>query len=151
MDQLEPFQVFLLERLDFAPNSFEVYQGGRLINRGHTSMKIKVMANNKSIVCQDNIRITIEDNNLSNILNSTAFFDVVMTLHDRFIALILPEQSNIDDIMFETFKHIVSCTRDEKHFRDKEPLCMSMFTENGNVVKISFKVYHPETLIELLL
>jgi len=26
---------------------------------------------------------------------------------------------------------------------------MSMFTENGTVVKMSFKVYSPETLIEL--
>lgn len=98
MDQLTPFQVFLLERLDFAPNSFEVYQGERLINRGHTSMKIKVMTNNKSIVCQDNIRITIEDNNLSNILNSTAFFDVVMTLHDRVITLISSLSERIADL-----------------------------------------------------
>ena len=114
-------------------------------------MKIKVMTNNKSVVCQDNIRITIEDNNLSNILNSTAFFDIVMTLHDRFIALILPEQSNIEDIMFKTFKYAISCTREEKHFKEKEPLCMSIFTENGDVVKMSFKVYSPETLIELSL
>lgn len=151
MDQLKPLQVFLLERLDFTPNSFEVYQGGRLINRGLTSMKIKVRANNKSIVCNNNIQISIENNNLSNILDSTAFFDIVITLHDRFIALILPEQSNIDDIMFKTFKWAVSCTRDEKHFKEKEPLCMSIFTENGKVVKMNFKVYFPETLIELSL
>lgn len=151
MDQLSPLQVFLLERLDFAPSLFEVYQGGRLVNRGLTSMKITVRANDKSVVCQDNIRIAIENNNLSNILDSTASFDIVMTLHDRFIALILPEQSNVDDVMFETFKFAINCTRGEKHFKAKEPLCMSMFTENGNVVKMSFKVYSPETLIELSL
>lgn len=151
MDRLEPFKIFLLESLDFAPNSYEIYQGGRLIDQGYTSMKIKVKAHNKNLVCQDNIRVTIEHNNLSNILDSSALFDMVMTLNDRFIALILPEQSNIDDIMFTSFKYFVNCTRDEKYFNDKEPLCMSMFTEHGNVVKMSFKVYSPETLIELSL
>ena len=149
MDKLEPFKVFLLEKLDFAPNSYEVYQAGRLIDYGYTSMRIKVQSRNKSTVSQDNILVFIENNNLSSILDNTASFDMVMTLHDRFIALILPEQSNINDVMFSTFKFAVNCTRKEKHFCDKEPLCMSMFTENGNVVKLSFKVYSPETLIEL--
>lgn len=72
-----------------------------------------------------------------------------MTLHDRFIAYILPRHSNIDDIMFTTFKWVVNYTRDKKYFENREPLCMSMFTENGKVVKMSFKVYSPETLIEL--
>ena len=151
MDQLKPFQVFFLEKLDFAPNSFEVYQKGRLINQGLTSMKIKVRTDNKNAVCQNNIKVSIENNNLSNILESTAFFDIVTTLQDRFIALILPKQSNINDMIFNIFKYAINCTRDEKHFKDKEPLCMSMFTENGNVVKMSFKVYSPETLVELSL
>ena len=51
--------------------------------------------------------------------------------------------------MFTTFKWVVNYTRDKKHFENREPLCMSMFTENGKVVKMSFKVYSPETLIEL--
>lgn len=151
MDQLTPFQVYLLEKLDFEPNTFEVYQGGRMINHGRTSMKIRVRAVNRDSVSQDNIVVAIEDNDLSNIMASTASFDVIMTLHDRLIAYILPRHSNIDDIMFTTFKWVVSYTRDEKHFEDKEPLCMCMFTENGRVVKMSFKVYSPETLIELLI
>ena len=149
MDQLEPFKVFLLDSLDFAPNFYEVYQGGSMIDRGCTSMKISVRSNNKYEVCQDNIRLFIQNNNLSSILDSTALFDMVMTLHDRFIAVILPKHSNIDDIMFSTFKWAVNYTREEKYFKDREPLCMSIFTENGNVVKVSFKVYSPETLIEL--
>lgn len=149
MDQLEPFKVFLLEGLDFAPNFYEVYQGGSMIDHGCTSMKISVRSNNKYEVCQDNIRLFIQNNNLSSILDSTALFDMVMTLHDRFIAVILPKHSNIDDIMFSTFKWAVNYTREEKYFKDREPLCMSIFTENGNVVKVSFKVYSPETLIEL--
>ena len=104
MDQLEPFKVFLLEGLDFAPNFYEVYQGGSMIDHGCTSMKISVRSNNKYEVCQDNIRLFIQNNNLSSILDSTALFDMVMTLHDRFIAVILPKHSNIDDIMFSTFK-----------------------------------------------
>lgn len=151
MDQLTPFQVYLLEKLDFEPNTFEVYQGGRMINHGRTSMKIRVRAVNRDSVSQDNIVVAIEDNDLSNIMASTASFDVIMTLHDRLIAYILPRHSNIDDIMFTTFKWVVSYTRDEKHFEDREPLCMCMFTENGRVVKMSFKVYSPETLIELLI
>lgn len=149
MDQLEPFKVFLLDKLDFAPNSYEVYQGGKEIDRGHTSMKIRVRSCDKTSVSQDNIHVSIENNNLSTILEDTASFDLVMTLHDRFIAIILPERSNIDDTMFALLKCVVNTTRKEKNFRNKEPLCMSMFTENGNVVKISFKVYSPETLIEL--
>lgn len=149
MDQLEPFKVFLLERLEFAPNSYEVYQGGQLIDRGYTSMNIKVRSSSKNTVSQDNIKVFIENNNLSSRLNDIASFDIVVTLNDRFIAIILPQVSNIDDVMFTTFRWVVKCTRKEKNFRDKEPLCMSMFTENGRVVKMSFKVYSPETLIEL--
>lgn len=149
MDQLTPFQVFLLERLDFSPNSYEIYQGGKLIKNGATSMEIKVRAIEKNSIAQDNLRVSIENNNLSDILDSTASFDMVMTLHDRYIAVVLPEQTNINDIMFTTFPMVVKYTRFEKFFKDKEPLCMSMFTENGNVVKMSFKVYSPETLIEL--
>lgn len=149
MDQLEPFKVFLIESLDFSPNSYEVYQGGKLIDRGCTSMNIRVRSCCKNSVQQDNIRVFIDNNNLSSILENMASFDIVMTLQDRFIALILPEISNIDDVMFTTFRWIVNCTRKEKNFREKEPLCMSMFTDNGRVVKMSFKVYSPETLIEL--
>lgn len=150
MDQLTPFQIFLLERLDFSPNRFEIYQGGKLIKSGYTSMEIHVRSkNNSTHVAEDNVRVSIENNNLSNILNSNAAFDMVMTLHDRFIAFILPRKTNRNDIMFTTFSTVVSYTREEKNFEGKEPLCMSMFTENGNVVKMSFKVYSPETLIEL--
>ena len=149
MDKLTPFQVFLLERLDFSPNTYEVYQGGSLVKRGFTSMKIRVRAIEKNSIAQDNLRVSIEDNNLSEILDSLASFDMVMTLHDRYIAVVLPEQTNINDIMFNTFPMVVQYTRQEKYFQDKEPLCMSMFTDNGNVVKMSFKVYTPETLIEL--
>lgn len=149
MDNLTPFQVFLLERLDFSPNTYEIYQGGKLIKRGFTSMKIKVRAIEKNSIAQDNLKVSIEDNNLFEILDSFASFDMVMTLHDRYIAVVLPEQTNINDIMFSTFPLVVQYTRQEKYFQDKEPLCMSMFTDNGNVVKMSFKVYSPETLIEL--
>lgn len=112
-------------------------------------MKIKVRAIEKNSIAQDNLRVSIECNNLSEILDSSASFDMVMTLHDRYIAVVLPEQTNINDIMFSTFPMVVQYTRHEKYFKDKEPLCMSMFTENGTVVKMSFKVYSPETLIEL--
>ena len=149
MDKLAPFKIFLLESLDFTPNLYEVYQGGKLIDRGHTSMNIKVRSSSTNPVAQDKIKVFIENNNLTSRLDDVASFDTVMTLQDRFIAIILPEVSNIEDIMFSTFKWVVNCTRKEKNFRDKEPLCMSMFTENGRVVKVSFKVYSPETLIEL--
>lgn len=149
MDQLTPFQVYLLEKLDFEPNTFEVYQGGEMVDCGPTSMKIRVRAVNRDSICQDNIWVTIEDNNLLDRLDSISSFDLVMTLHNRFIAIILPQQSNIDDVMFTAFRQAVNCTRDEKSFEDREPLCMCMFTENGRVVKMSFKVYSPETLIEL--
>lgn len=149
MDNLTPFQVFLLERLEFLPNTYEIYQGGNLVKRGFTSMEIRVRAIEKNSIAQDNLRVSIEHNNLSEILDSSASFDMVMTLHDRYIAVVLPEQTNINDIMFSTFPMVVQYTRQEKYFHDKEPLCMSMFTDNGKVVKMSFKVYSPETLIEL--
>ena len=151
MDQLTPFQVFMLERLDFSPNKYEIYQGGQLIDSGHTSMSISVRAIDKTMVTNDNIVVNIMNNNLSYILDSSSSYDMVMTLHDRFIALILPQQSNINDIMFQTFPMMVQYTRSYKRFADKEPLCMSMFTNNGNVEKMSFKVYSPETLIELFI
>lgn len=149
MDRLTPFQVYMLERLDFSPNKYEIYQGGQLIDSGFTSMSISVRALDKTVVANDNISVNINNNNLSHLLNSSSSYDLVMTLHDRFIAVILPKQSNINDIMFQTFPMMVQYTRSYKRFADKEPLCMSMFTNNGNVVKISFKVYSPETLIEL--
>lgn len=151
MDQLTPFQVFMLERLDFSPSRYEVYQGGKLIDSGFTSMSIHVRAKDKTVVANDNIVVSIIDNNLSHILNSNSSYDIVTTLHDRFIALILPQRSNINDIMFQTFSWAIKHTRSFKNFADKEPLCMSMFTQNGKVVKMSFKVYSPETLIELSL
>lgn len=149
MDQHKPFQVFLLEQLDFSPNRYEIYQDGRLQENGTTNMTIRVRSLNKMVVAMDNIQVNITNNNLSRLLDSKSSYDVVMTLHDRFLALILPRKSNIDDMMFHTLSMVTQYTRQSKRFADKEPLCMSMFTSNGRVVKVSFKVYSPETLIEL--
>ena len=149
MDQQQPFLTFFIERVDFSPEKFKVYQDGQLKKQGSTSMIIRMRTKNQIPVCQDNIQVSIENNNLTEILDSTALFDTVMSLHDRLIALILPEQTNIQDTMFALFKQVVACTRYEKFFKEKEPICMSIFTDNGYVVKMSFKVYSPETLIEL--
>ena len=111
MDQQQPFQTFFIERVDFSPEKFKVYQDGQLKKQGSTSMIIRMRTKNQIPVCQDNIQVSIENNNLTEILDSTALFDTVMSLHDRLIALILPEQTNIQDTMFALFKQVVACTR----------------------------------------
>ena len=89
MDQLEPFKVFLLERLEFAPNSYEVYQGGQLIDRGYTSMNIKVRSSSKNTVSQDNIKVFIENNNLSSRLNDIFLpSTVVITRNPVFLSVV---------------------------------------------------------------
>ena len=55
MDQQQPFQTFFIERVDFSPEKFKVYQDGQLKKQGSTSMIIRMRTKNQIPVCQDKL------------------------------------------------------------------------------------------------
>ena len=61
---------------------------------------------------------------------------------------ILPRETNVNDSLFALLKYSINFTREKKEFTQIEPIVGHIFTENMNIIKITFKMTNPERIIE---
>jgi len=143
MDRYDPLQLFNLNSFVFQATRYEEYQGGRLIDSGNTLILVN---------CQvgENIKCLIGNNNLHEKLMSCTF-DQCMTLNDRLLMITCPAATNVSVPIISVLRMTLGYTRESKLFNSNEPIVGSIYTENGNVVKMSFTMGNPERLIELFL
>ena len=94
------------------------------------------------------IGCVIGNNNLSDRLMSCSF-DSCITLNDRLLMLTNPRETNANIPVIAMLSSFVGYTREQYNFKPIEPVVGSIYTENGNIAKMSFTMSNPERLIEL--
>lgn len=142
MDTFTPFQSFDFDHFEFQAIKYEEYSKGKLISSGNTNLIIFVKQH------QNQINVTLLDNMLESKIQSEFEFDILITLHDRLQLTIFPQKTNVEDSIFIVLKQIMDYTRKCKNFTSTEPIVGHIFTDNSNIVKVSFKMANPERLIE---
>jgi len=142
MDVYEPpFHDFLFDSFTVPVKRYEEYSAGRLISKGTSSLTIFVKK-------KDKISVTLVGNDLKDKIITEFEFDLFITLNDRLQLTINPKQTNVKDVLFSMLTQFIGHTRENKNFVNTEPIVGHVFTENRNIVKVSFKTTNPEKLIE---
>lgn len=143
MDTYTPFKQVNIPSLHFVASRYEEYMGGKMINSGNCVLEIDCKESSTgSIIC------TLSPNSIDSKV-SNANFDTCITLQDRLLMLSCPQKTNAAIIVVTMMQNIIGCTCQERNYTPTEPVVGSIYTENGNVVKMSFTVANPERLIEL--
>jgi len=142
MDRFTPFQTFQFESFTFTSHRYEEYCAGKLISSGRVQIDILVKTN------QSRINTYLIGNTIDNKIKSEFEFDTLITLEDRMQLTILPRETNVNDSLFALLKYSINFTREKKEFTQIEPIVGHIFTENMNIIKITFKMTNPERIIE---
>ena len=144
MDRHTPFQTFHLPGITmFYAHRYEEYQGGQMIDSGNTMIMIKL-----SPVGDNGINCVIGNNNLYDRLSSCSF-DTCISLADRYLMLSNPQETNAQIPVIAMLRAVVGYTCEHRDYDPIEPVVGSLYTENGEFVKVSFTMANPERLIEL--
>lgn len=145
-DNYEPFTELNAFEFRFNPRNFEIYFNGQLQERGSTELIIGSKVNTSNDI--DKISVVIGDvlNSLSSQIKTFITFDKIVTSSDRIVLIKIPEYSSNKQIgmlasMFDT-------TRETYDFEENEAYTCSIFTQNGNIVKLTFNLFNNK-LIEL--
>lgn len=144
MDSFKPFQTFDFDSFTFNAQKYEEYSEGQLISKGHINIAIVCKTQENNI-----IKTYLINNTLSDKIQNEFEFDTLFTLEDRMQLTIFPKNTNIEDTLFTYLKWTIQPTRESKLFTNIEPIVGHIFTDNMNIVKITFKMTNPERIIEL--
>ena len=142
MDTFEPFKEFQFTNIIIPISRYEEYSNGKLLSKGLTNLTIVVEQ------LEDRIAVYLVENTLTSKILSEFEFDLFITLNDRLQLTILPQETNVKDVLFIQLKHIINHTRKKKDFTPLEPIVGHVFTDDMNIVKITFKMSNPERIIE---
>lgn len=142
MDTFEPFKEFQFKNIILPVKRYEEYSNGKLLSSGTTSLTIVIEQ------LHDKIAVHLVENTLTTRIISEFEFDLFITLNDRLQLTIFPQETNVEDVLFTQLKWVISHTRKKKDFTSLEPIVGHVFTDNMNIVKVTFKMSNPERLIE---
>lgn len=143
MDTYKPFQEIHFSNVQlFAASRYEEYQSGSLIDSGNTDIRVKLSSEAGEIKC------IIGYNNLHDRLSSCSF-DRCITLQDRLLLFNNPIETNANIPITAMLSTLMGYTRGAYYYASIEPVVGSIYTRDGNIVKISFTMANPERLVEL--
>ena len=143
MDTYKPLQEIHFSGIQiFKATRYEEYENGNLIDSGNTDILVKL----SPAVC--GIKCLIGNNNLYDKLSSCSF-DRCMSLQDRLLLYVNPSSTNAHIPIITMLSALVDNTRDAYNFDPIEPVVGSIYTQDGQIVKMSFTMANPERLIEL--
>ena len=145
-DKFQPFQELQKQNFTFQPLRYEIWVKGKMVKNGHTSSMIKanvVMQNSSELV-----EVLFSDENLNDELASRNIFDKLITANDRLQLVVIPQESNSENMGIMMFKMIIGATRKNKHFNNNQPYCCNLFLQNNTLTKITFSFSNQEKLIE---
>lgn len=142
MDTFEPFKEFQFKNIIIPIKRYEEYSNGKLLSKESANLTVVIEQ------LQDKIAVHLVENTLTSKIVSEFEFDLLFTLNDRLQLTIFPKETNVENILFTQLKWIISHTRESKNFSSNEPIVGHIFTDNMNIIKITFKMSNPERLIE---
>ncbi|HEY5524317.1 MAG TPA: hypothetical protein VIK26_03155 [Clostridium sp.] len=133
MDTFTPFQTFSFDTFTFIPTKYEEYCDAKLISKG--SVNTTIIAKSKK---NGEVDIILVENSIEDKIATVFQFDTTISLNDRLQLTILPSETNVEDVTFQLLRHNIKLTRQKKDFTPLEPIVGHIFTDNMNIVKISF-------------
>lgn len=143
MDAHTPFQQINLQPFFFQTSRYEEYEAGKMIHSGSTSILIRC-----TTMPDNRIKCIIGNNDLNTKLMSCEF-DTCISLHDRLLMMSSPKETNADIMVVAMLQGFIGTTCESKYYQPTEPVVGSIYTDNGQIVKMSFTMANPERLIEL--
>ncbi len=145
-DKFQPFQNLQKQNFSFQPKRYEIWVGGQMVNSGQTNSQIKA-----TVIKQDSnelVEVAFSDNKLNNELATKSIFDRYVTATDRLQLIVIPEETNSENMAIMLFKMTIGATRAYKDFNRNEPFCCNLFLQDGVIAKVTFSFSNPEKLIE---
>ncbi|MBS1573348.1 MAG: hypothetical protein JST62_13210 [Bacteroidetes bacterium] len=132
------------------PKSFEIWNGGKMQERGKTNSSFgvkKVKVKNPEM---DNIEVRLSSDLRSLTLPNFASFDMAIRTSDRYLMAVLPLNSNVEfNLAYKAFLgNFPFRTRNRKTFSKYEPNTCSLFFIKGVPSKITFGLPMAEILVE---
>ena len=143
MDFHQPFQIVQLQPFFFQASRYEEYEAGKMTDSGKTSILVRC-----TIMSDNRIKCIIGNNDLNTKVMSCEF-DSCVSLHDRLLMMSSPQETNADIIVVAMLQNFIGTTCHSKYYQSIEPIVGSIYTDNGQIVKMSFTMANPERLIEL--
>lgn len=145
-DKFEPFQGLQKQNFAFQPTRYETWVAGKMVSSGRTNSIIYA-----NVVQQDGtekVEVTFNDQTLNTELSQKNIFDEFVTATDRLQLIVIPEETNVENVAIMMFKMTIGATRKRKNFINTEPFCCNLFLQSGTIAKITFSFSNPEKLIE---
>lgn len=149
IDHYTPDQNLILKDLIFYASQLQVVSKGTLIKEvKNIDCIFHLKPANTSIETASIVRI--EKNPIPETLLSSISFDSCYSAHDRVILCTLANTSNLDNyIPYHGFKSMSKrITQGNKTFSWGEPFACSLFTNNNDLLQISFSLGTPECQIK---
>src|SRR5260221_9348962 len=130
-DSFEPFKEVQKQSFVFRASHYELWIEGKMANNGKTGHLI----NAKVITLdgQEKVELTFDDQSLHHELAQSNIFDEFVTAKDRLQLIIIPLQTNIENIGITGFRMILGATRQLKIFNRNEPYCCNLFLQEGKI------------------
>ncbi len=145
-DKFEPFQGLQKQNFAFQPSRYETWVAGKMVDSGRTNAII--YANVVQREGSEKVEVTFNDQSLNNELSQKNIFDEFVTATDRLQLIVVPAETNAENVAIMMFRMTIGATRQSKNFTKSEPFCCNLFLQNGTIVKVTFSFSNPEKLIE---
>lgn len=152
-DNFQPFQTAgTALSFEFPPSRYEVWTSGQKLDSGLISNLI--IKCNPSLENEENAQIQLIGKNQELDIYNELLLDFTYTSKDRIYVVTIAHDSNIEDYdSYKSFKTFIPpgfplITRNFKHYDRDEPYCMSVFSSNGQIAKVSFSFGNNPRLLE---
>lgn len=147
-DKFDSYKVVKMKQdMQFIPARYELWQRGQMVNSGRTNtpVTIKSISNNE----REQYKVSFDDITLEAEITASNIFDIFVTSMDRLQLIIIPNETNSNNVALQMLKMNLGPTRSSKNFDYDEPFCCNLFFQQGQLVKVTFSFSNPEKLLEL--
>lgn len=151
-DSLPAYKNAMIADFVFRPSRYEVWQDGELIDSGNVDSPLRANVRGKRgqfNKAAADILIDVGPASSIDHICSESSYDICITAGDRVQLITIPEEENENEsVGLASSRLMLGSTRKAKTFNKDEPFCCNLFFIDGNIVKVSFSISHPEKLIE---
>ena len=157
-DQFAPFIPLVPGPFTFHSTRYELWSDGKKISQGRTSTKVKAQLSPISDNDINRYYMQINNPELHNIVVENNVFLIFTTQKDRIMLLNMPRNASRDSQGLRNVRSFLPSTGIGSDVPQSywpaslgknQPYCCSLFYQTKKLVKITFSINEPETLLEL--
>ncbi len=146
-DNWPALKAFTFQDFTFRGSRYEIWREGSMVSSGNSFSCIHFFTDKKN----GRITVMLEKTPYSHLLSPMQTYDGAICLNDRILLYVSPKNTNVTCNTLAMLSSVIGYTRDSNYYNDNEPVAASIFTVNGDVVKVSFTFANPDRLIEFYL